>query len=146
MLLLLTAICNLTSGFYLNQFVGDFGLPFLGDIMANGIRVVPDTLRQIAFGTIGGAFTAIGAVFTHPIRILSIKNLTDAELYFSFDGVAIHEVLPASSALVLDFTANSSSNGRYPFLAAGTTIYTTYTVGAPTSGIAAVSAYYCAGD
>ena len=111
----------------------------------SGLRVVPEELRQIAFGAIGAAFTAIGAVYDNPLRIVSIKNLTDAELYFSFDGVTIHEILPSDSALVLDFTANSSYAG-YPFIAQGTTIYTTYTVGAPTAGVAAVSAYHCVGD
>lgn len=114
--------------------------------MANGgVRVVPETLRQIASGAIGVGFTAIGAAYDHSIRIISLKNLTDVELYFSYDGVTIHEILPASSALVLDFTANSSSI-QFPFIASGTTIYTTYAVGAPTTGIAAVSAYYCIGD
>ena len=113
--------------------------------MSRGIRVVPETLRQIGFGAIGGAFTAIGAVYANPLRIINIKNLTDAELYFSYDGVSIHEILPSNTGLVLDFTANSSSH-IFPFIAAGTTIYTTFAVGAPTSGIAAVSAYYCVGD
>ncbi len=112
---------------------------------SRGIRVVPETLRQIVFNDIGADLTPIGTIFTNPIRILSIKNLTNAALYFSFDGVAFNEVLPANSALVLDFTTNASYSA-FPFIKADTTIYTTYVEGAPTSGIAAVSAYHCLGD
>jgi len=113
--------------------------------MANGIRVIPDILRLLAFGGVGAAFLPVGAVYTNPIRILSIKNATNSDMEFSYDGVNAHEYLPASSGIVLDFTANSSPE-RFPFIASGTTIYVRYASIAPTSGNIAISAYYCAGD
>ena len=114
--------------------------------MANGgIRVVADTLRQIAFGAIGAAFAPVGAVFTNPIRILTIKNDTDADMYFSYDGVTIQEYIPSQTGMILDFTANSSTQ-TFPFIASGTTIYVRQVAAAATSGIVAISAYYCVGD
>lgn len=112
---------------------------------ARGIRVVPDTLRTAAFGAVTGAYSAIGAVFMNPIRILSFKNLTDQTLLFSFDGVHDHEILPSESGLVLDFTANSAYSA-FPFISAGTTIYVKDNGVAPTSGQVSISAYYCVGD
>jgi hypothetical protein len=112
---------------------------------SRGIRVIPDELRTLAFGAIGAGYTAIGAVFDNPIRIISLKNLTDHTLVFSYDGVTDHEILPSESGLVLDFTANSA-NASFPFIAAGTTIYVKDNGVGPTTGLAAVSAYYCKGD
>jgi hypothetical protein len=113
---------------------------------SRGIRVIPDLLRLTAFGAIGGVYTAIGAVYTNPIRILSIKNATNQDIFISYDGVNNHEYLPAASGLVLDFCANAAGGATFPFIAAGTTIYIKDNGVAPTSGVVAVSAYYCIGD
>lgn len=112
---------------------------------SGGMRVVADTLRELAFGAIGAGFVAVGAVFTNPIRILSIKNDTDADMYFSYDGVTIHEYIPAQTGMVLDFTANSGAT-VYPLMAAGTNVFVRQVAAAPTSGIVAVSAYHVIGD
>lgn len=112
---------------------------------SRGIRVIPDALRSSAFGAIGAGYTAIGAVFLNPIRIISFKNLTNQTLIFSYDGVTDHEILPSESGLVLDFTANSAY-GAFPFIASGTTVFVKHNGVAPTAGEAAVSAYYCIGD
>ncbi len=112
---------------------------------SRGIRVIPDILRTLTFDEIGANYVAVGPVFEHPIRILSIKNLTDQNLVFSFNGVDDHELLAAHSGLVLDFTANSSYQA-FPFIAAGTTIYVKDDTVAPTVDGVAISAYYCIGD
>lgn len=113
---------------------------------SGGMRIVADELREIAFGAIGVNLTPIGAVFEHPIRILCIKNDTDADLYFSYDGVNAQEYIPAQTGIVLDFTANSGAT-VYPLMAAGTTIYVSQNaIVAPTSGLVSVSAYRCVGD
>ena len=114
--------------------------------MANGMRIVAEQLRLIPFGDFAVGFVPVGFVFTHPIRILSMKNTTNVSVLVSYDGETIQEYLPASSGIVFDFTANSSPDGRYPFIPAGTTVYVGYDTVAPTSGVVAVSAYYCAGD
>jgi len=113
---------------------------------SRGIRVIPDVLRERAFGVIGAGYTALGIAFEHPIRIISFKNLTNQTLLFSYNGIDDHEILPSESGLVLDFTANAGGGATFPFIAAGTTIYVKHNGVAPTSGEAAVSAYYCIGD
>lgn len=112
--------------------------------MAYGIRIVPDTLRTVAFGAIGAGYTALGTVFLHPMRIISIKNLTNATLFFSFDGVTDHEVVENSSGIVLDFCANSV-NTAGAFVGVGTTVYVKQS-GVPTSGAVYLSCYYGFGE
>lgn len=112
--------------------------------MAYGIRMVPDTLRTAAFGAIGAGYTALGAVFLHPMRIISIKNMTDAILLFSFDGVTDHEVVPNEAGIVLDFCANSV-NTAGAFIGVGTQVWVKQTT-APTAGSVYMSCYYGFGE
>ena len=53
--------------------------------MAKAIRLAPEPVRTLAFGSIEVAYMGIGTAFTKPIRILMIQNLTDESLMFSFD-------------------------------------------------------------
>lgn len=112
---------------------------------SGGIRITAELLRVLAFGGIGLPFVRIGDVFANPIRILSIKNDTDADLFFSYDGVTPQEYIPAQTGIVLDFTSNSGAH-IFPFMGAGSGVYVAQVTAAPTSGLVAVSAYYCLGD
>ncbi len=112
---------------------------------SGGTRVEVDALRQIGFAGIGAGFAPVGAVFTNPIRILTITNNTNSALLFSYDGVTVHEYVPAQTGKVLDFTANSGSIA-FPLISSGTTIYVDDDGVVPTSGKVAISAYYCTGD
>ena len=110
--------------------------------MAKGlsIRMKFETLRSLAFGSIGAAYAAVGTSFDHPIRFTAITNLTDAAMYFSFDGVNDHLVLPANGFIVLDVTTNKSqSQGLY--IAENDRLYVKQ-VGAPSSGSVYCSAMY----
>lgn len=116
--------------------------------MAYGKRILAETLRSLAFGSIGASYTAIGTdpTFNAPIRILSIKNLTDKDILFSYNAVNDHEVLPAMGGLVLDLTSNKA-NESGAFFAENTIVYAKQGAGgAPTSGSVYVSAYYAKGD
>ena len=112
--------------------------------MSYGIKLLPDTLRTVAFGAIGVGYTAIGAHFNHPMRIISIKNLTNATLLFSFDGVTDHEVVPSEVGIVWDFCTNRVSTAG-AFIGVGTTIYVKQS-GVPTSGSVYVSCFYGYGE
>ena len=107
---------------------------------SQAIRLVSESVRSLAFGSIGAGYSGIGTSITNPIRILHIQNLTDASLMFSYDGVNDHFPLPANGFLVLDITANKSrEQGCY--LAEGTRVYAKQ-IDAPTSGSVYVSIYY----
>lgn len=112
--------------------------------MSYGLKLVPDVLRSSAFGAIGAGYTAVGTVFLHPMRIVSIKNLTNAVLLFSFDGVNDHEVVPAGAGVVWDFCTNRYGDAG-AVIGVGTTIYVKES-GVPTSGAAYVSCFYGFGE
>lgn len=115
--------------------------------MAQGVRVTFEALRSSAFGSIGAGYTIIGTAFTSPTRIMTITNLTDVTLLFSFDnGVTDHDVLPAGAGKVYDFTANTSVSAGTPFFETGGSVYVKRASGAPTLGAVYVSVEYCQGD
>lgn len=110
--------------------------------MARGlsIRMKYEPIRELASGSIVAGFTAIGTAVQHPIRLIALTNLTDATLYFSFDGINSHIVLPANGFIVHDITANKTQDtGLY--LAKGDKCYVKQ-LGAPSSGSVYFSAMY----
>ena len=123
-------------------FLERLGLFHKGVIMAyaQSIRLVPETIRSLAFGSIINTHTGIGTEITNPIRILRVQNLTNAILWFSYDGVNDHEALAANSFLLLDIASNKTGNHGF-FLAEGTRIYVRRN-GIPTSGAVYVTVYY----
>ena len=107
---------------------------------SKAIRLLPESVRSLAFGSIGAAYTGVGTEITSPARILHIQNLTDSLLMFSYDGVNDHFPLPASGFLLLDITANKATEDGY-YLSEGTRIYVKQIV-APSSGSVYVTVYY----
>lgn len=111
---------------------------------AHAIRLVPEAVRSLAFGSIGVGYMGIGTEINNPVRILRIQNLTNALLMFSYDGINDHEPLASNSFLLLDITANKSRDQGY-YLAEGTRIYVKRD-GTPTDGSVYVTVYYGAID
>lgn len=107
--------------------------------MSLAIRLLPETLRSLAFGSIGAAYMGIGTAFDKPIRIIFIQNLTDTLLMFSFEGVNDHFPLPTNGFMLLDVTANKTREQGY-YVSEGTRIYVKEIV-TPTSGTVYVSAF-----
>ena len=108
--------------------------------MSLDIRLVPETLRSLAFGSIGATYMGIGTALTEPSRILIIQNLTDAILLFSHDGVNDHLILNTLTSLVLDVTANKTIDTGF-YVAAGTRIYVKRS-GIATTGSVYVSSFH----
>jgi hypothetical protein len=104
------------------------------------IRLYPEVLRSLAFGSISGTYAAIGTAFLNPCRILEIINTTDADMLISYDGTHNHDVVPAHSGKILDFCANQALT-QGAFLAEGTIVYVAE-VSAPTLGSVYVATYY----
>lgn len=104
------------------------------------LRTTAIAVQTVAFGSITSSYVATGAAMPAPIRILKISNTTNADIYVSYNGSTNNDVVPASSGMVLDFTANKTlPDGN--FLPTGTVIYIKY-ASAPSSGNVYVSAYY----
>lgn len=107
---------------------------------SQAIRLVPEPARSLAFGSIGAAYAAVGTAFQNPIRIVRIQNLTDAALWFSFDGIYDHEVISPNAFLLLDVTANASRE-QGCFFAEGTRMYVKE-LDTPTTGSVYVTVYH----
>lgn len=101
--------------------------------MAYPKKALFEDLRTIAFGAIGAGFTAVGDAFSGPVRILSITNLTDANLIFSDDGVNDKWILPAGSGKVVDISTNRTNQENF-LLAEGKYAYIKHAGVAPISG------------
>ena len=107
--------------------------------MGQAVRLQAETLRSLAFGSIGAAYTAIGTATSLPAHLIQVQNLTDAVLLFSIDGVNDHFVLPASGFILLDITTNKTETQGF-FLKQGTTFYVKES-GTPTTGSVYVSVF-----
>lgn len=87
-----------------------------------GIRVRWDLLRILEYNVITDAYIGVGDALTYPAWILTIKNLTDQELYGSTDGINDYFELAAGEVKTLDLVANRSK-GQGFFMAQGDRIY-----------------------
>ena len=97
-----------------------------------------ETLRSLAFGSIGASYAAIGTGFEHAASKLWIYNNSNASLYFSFDGTNNHIRLPQNGCWMLDITMDSEQGD---YISKHTIIYVKRD-GTPTSGTADVSVMY----
>lgn len=112
-------------------------------ILASRMAYEPE--RTAAFGSIGAAYALVGALFTHPIRILVLQNSTNAAVTFSLDGVNALITLQAGIHIVLDITAARSNDPAGFCAPIGQGVYVKQTVGAPGSGSVFASAIYGGG-
>jgi hypothetical protein len=111
--------------------------------MALGVKLLPETVRTLAFGSIGAAYMGIGTAFENPLRIIRFQNLTDTRLIFSFDGINDHFYLPKRGYLLLDVCANKTIETGF-YIGAGTRFYVKEdsTAPSPTDGLVTVTAWY----
>lgn len=109
--------------------------------MSLSIKILPETVRTLAFGSVGAAYAGIGTAMTKPVRIFLIQNLTDAGVMVSFDGIDDHFPMPALGFLLLDVTANKTIHQGF-FFAEGQRVYVKRLVGAPTSGSVYLTTFY----
>lgn len=92
-----------------------------------------DTIRTIAFGAIGAAYSAVGTALDDPARLFCLTNTTDVDLYFSIDGTNDHFIVPTDSFKLIDITTNRVREDGF-FLAEGTIFYVKEVSGAAGSG------------
>jgi hypothetical protein len=106
----------------------------------HAIKLLTEPLRSLGFAAIGAAYAGIGTALDHPARIIRIQNLTDATLFFSFDGINDHEIMIPNSFILLDINSNKATEHGF-YLSEGTRIYVKRS-GVPSSGSVYVAVYY----
>jgi len=90
--------------------------------MANGFRVIPDTLRQIAATTFNNTFQPVGIPLIYPSPLVKFVNNTSVLVTISWDGVNMHDVLPATTFSIYDFCSDAGSTAGF-YCAQGTQFY-----------------------
>lgn len=108
---------------------------------SQSIRFQAETLRSLAFGSIGAAYMGIGTSFDNPVRMIHLTNDTNVSLLFSFDGVNDHIFLPSSGFILLDVTANKTREQGW-YIAEGDRLYVKEYTAAPGSGSVHLSCFY----
>jgi hypothetical protein len=106
----------------------------------NGLKLRTEACRTLAFGSIVAGYTLVGSNVTNPSQIIYLQNLTDALLWFSFDGIVDHFPLPAGGFLLTDICTNKDNTQGY-FLQANTGLYVKR-LGIPTAGSVYFTTFY----
>lgn len=101
--------------------------------MAFGTKANFDAVRELAFGSVGASYAALGSAFTHYPRIIGITNSTDVDVYISFDGSTNQLRLAANSFKLYDVSTNRVRDDGV-FFPIGTQIYAKRVSGAPSTG------------
>ena len=103
------------------------------------IRLYPEALRTLAFGSISGTYAKLGSPLINPARVLYFFNTTDVLVTFSFDGSTDHFIIPTDTGFVFDITSNKSLQGGVCCVAQNTQIYVK---GSPSLGSVYLTSFY----
>ena len=102
--------------------------------MAYGTRVGFEPVREVAFGSVTGSYTAVGAATTDHARIIHIVSTLSTDVYISIDGFVDHLRIAGGGFVLFDFSTNKIHDDGL-FLKEGTIFYVKQTsAGAPASG------------
>jgi hypothetical protein len=108
---------------------------------AFSIKLLPEVVRSLAFGSISGTYMGVGSALDNPARIVLFQNYTDQTVMFSFNGVDDHFPIASMGFVLLDVTANKTiSQGFY--IGEGTRFYVRDIGTATTSGDVYISVFY----
>lgn len=108
---------------------------------ALAIKVLPEAVRTLGFGSISGAYMGVGTPLENPSRIILIQNFADEAVMVSFDGLTDHLPVAASGFVLLDITANKTVTQGF-YIAEGTRFYVKELDTTPTSGSVYISSFY----
>ena len=109
--------------------------------MSLGIRILPETLRALAYTSLSSTYMGIGTALNNPARILKFTNTTDVLVTLSWDGVNDHSILPSNSFLLIDVTSNKADTSGGLYVSEGTRFYAK-TAGSPSEGDVYLESYY----
>jgi hypothetical protein len=66
-----------------------------------------DYIRTLPAASILVGYTQLGAPVAYPIRLIKVKNLTDADLLFTMDTSEDQFIVPSGAGEVIDVTSNT---------------------------------------
>ena len=102
--------------------------------MANGLRVIPETLRSVNSTAFNGTFQVLGSPLKYASPLLKFVNNSNVLVTISWDGVNAHDILPSNSFALYDFCSDSGTTpGLYA--AQGTQFYVSGPAGGTNAGL-----------
>jgi hypothetical protein len=114
----------------------------MGNVISS-VHVRFEELRSLPAGAINkNTFTPIGLPFEYPVRILKITNLTDEDLYFSFNGETAQDVIASRGFCLYDYGSNRAKQPGFFEQAARTNIFVKAISAAPTVNSVHVTVIY----
>ncbi len=84
--------------------------------MAYTNRIGYETIRSIDSSTFSGSYQALGTALLHSACIVKIVNNSNQLVTISIDGINDHDILPANSFFLYDYTSNTppgAVNGEF---------------------------------
>lgn len=109
---------------------------------ATSQRIRFENLRSLGYASINGTYAGVGSSFANPVRMLKITNISDADLYISFDGVNDKDVVPAHSGQVYDYSSNREEPVGQLAQSVGERVYVKVVSTLPTIGGVFVTVIY----
>lgn len=97
-------------------------------------RIQFENIRSLAAASISGSYVGVGSSFNNAVRMLKVTNLSDADLFISFNGIDDQDIIAATSAYIYDFCSNKTSQSGNLEQPLGTRLYARQVSGAPTNG------------
>lgn len=107
---------------------------------ALAIKILPEAVRSLAFGSISGTYMGVGTPLSNPSRLVMFQNFTDGDVMVSFDGITDHLPVSANGFVLLDITANKTVTQGF-YIAEGTRFYVKE-ITAPSTGSFYISSFY----
>lgn len=102
-----------------------------------------DEIRELAFGSISGTYTTVGAPLDFNWREFRISNTTDTGIYISANGTTDNFYLPANSFVLWDLSTNAQPvNVTDTFVLAVNTQFYARSDGSPSSGAVRIEGIY----
>jgi hypothetical protein len=103
-----------------------------------------EPIRTLTAAGIGAGYAPLGTPLDDLTRLILFQNHTDAAVFFSFDSVNDHIVVPQNGFVLLDLNSNKDSTSEVLgwYIQRGTQLYVKDVSAATTTGSVYVSSFY----
>ena len=83
-----------------------------------------EACKVLAFGGISAAYATVGSATTNKVRAFLVSNLTQGDMYITWDNSTDMFPVPAGAFVLIDVTSNMLAHGEENyFLPIGTQFY-----------------------
>lgn len=105
-------------------------------------RVFFESIKELAFGGISGAYASVGSATTHAVRAFCISNNTAGDMYFTVDTTMNQMFIAAGAFRLYDLQSNINPKFDDKFVLEVGTQFSVKQVTAPVSGSVYIECIY----